>query len=240
LRRGLGGLIDLLLPRLCPICRAANLTSASAECCADCSAQVRPLPAGCCSRCALPFVADAGSSHRCAACLREPPPYSHVYAAGLYDGSLKRALQLFKYSGAVDLDRFLAGLLTPLLSCLKGDEILVPVPLHPRRLRRRSYNQSLLLARVLARNLQISLDRALLRRIAATPSQQGLDARQRAVNLQGAFRCQARLAGETLLVIDDVMTTGATLSACSRALLEAGAGRVDVAVVARSPRHGTG
>ena len=236
LRAGLGGLVDLLFPRLCPVCRNAPLAE-SQPFCPGCTERIEPLPPGRCSRCALPFVAVAGSTHLCADCLRHEPPFGRVHAAGLYAGSLKQALQLFKYSGAIELDRTLARLLCAMLPPLSGDEILLPVPLHPQRLRHRGYNQSLLLARAMACILQIPLERTLLERVVATPSQQGLDARQRMSNLHGAFRCRRRLQGERMLLVDDVMTTGATLAACSYALLDAGAGSVDGAVVGRAPRH---
>ncbi len=244
LRRGrdqvvqtLTSLVDLLFPRLCPICRTATLAASDPPCCTTCLADLQPLPEGRCSRCALPFVAGCGSSHLCADCLRKVPPYQRVIAAGLYAGSLKQALQRFKYEGAVDLDGLLADLLVSALPPLNGEEILVPVPLHPHRLRQRTYNQTLLLARAMARNLQIPLNHAMLERTLDSPSQQGLSAAQRAGNLRGAFCCNQPLAGQTLLLVDDVMTTGATVDACSRTLLEAGAGRVDVLVVARAPRH---
>lgn len=195
------------------------------------------MPSGRCSRCALPFPATSSSGHLCADCVRQLPPFTAVYAAGLYEGALKRALLRFKYNGAVDLDQSLAKLLQLQLPPLNGDEIIVPVPLHSQRLRSRSYNQALLLARALAQNLQLSLEQAMLKRTVDSHSQQGLDARQRALNLRGAFTCAHRLDGRTLLLIDDVMTTGATVSVCSRALLDAGAERVIVAVIARAARH---
>ncbi len=229
-------LFDLFFPRACPVCMAL-LPPAAAFFCPACTDAVSPLPEGRCSCCALPFLATTASSHLCSDCSRQSPPFAAVFAAGLYDGALKQALHRFKYSAAVDLDRPLAGFLQSHLPPLSGDELIVPVPLHLHRLRRRGYNQSLLLARVLARTLQISLDKEILQRVVDSHSQQGLDARQRARNLCNAFVCTRRLSGETLLLIDDVMTTGATVAVCSQTLLDAGAGRVIVGVIARAPRH---
>jgi len=164
------------------------------------------------------------------------PEFSAVYAAGLYAGALKKALQRFKYAGAVDLDRPLARLL---LAEIPSDgllDVIVPVPLHSARLRQRGYNQSLLLAKVLAHNLQIPVDQTVLQRIVDSHSQQGLGARQRTQNLRAAFRGISRLDGRSVLLVDDVMTTGATVSACTQALFEVGVKTVNIAVIARAPR----
>jgi ComF family protein len=231
------GLLDLFLPRLCPIC-LARAASDQDSFCPACRAAIQPLPAGHCSRCALPFRATDSSSHLCADCSRQSPPFRQVYVAGLYQGALKEALQGFKYQGRVDLDRSLAQLLIGLLAdeSIEAD-LIVPVPLHRHKLRQRGYNQSLLLARLLAHNLQISLGKAMLVRMQAGHSQQGLSAPQRRQNLKGAFRCNRDLSGKRLLLVDDVMTTGATLAVCSQALLDAGAQEVSAAVVARAPRY---
>jgi len=238
--RQIGGLVDLLFPPACPIClRSLPVSAPESPFCALCSSAITPLPPGRCSRCALPFIATSSSSHLCADCCRKLPAFSAVYAAGLYAGALKRALQRFKYSGAVDLDRPLAKLLEIQIPPVVGNEVIVPVPLHLSRLRRRGYNQSLLLARVLAHNLRITLDHSSLRRVVDSHSQQGLDARQRARNLCNAFIGTRRLDGRSVLLVDDVMTTGATVAACTQVLYDVGVRRVNVAVIARAPRHGS-
>ncbi len=150
---------------------------------------------------------------------------------------MKKALQRFKYSGVVDLDKPLAELLFRQMPAVSDDEIVVPVPLHPSRLRQRGYNQSLLIAKILANNLHIRMDYTILQRVLDSPSQQGLDARHRARNLRNSFRGTRRLTGCKILLVDDVMTTGATVSACSQALIDVGAMNVRVAVIARAPRR---
>jgi ComF family protein len=160
-----------------------------------------------------------------------------VTAAGLYAGSLKTALQRFKYAGMIDLDRPLARLLLECLPPALDAEIIVPVPLHVSRLRRRGYNQSLLLAKEMAHKLLLPLRPEILERIVDSHTQQGLSARQRALNLNGAFVAKRRLDGRHILLIDDVMTTGTTLTSCTQALLDAGAAQVSVAVVARAAKH---
>jgi ComF family protein len=153
---------------------------------------------------------------------------------------LKQALQRFKYAGAVELDRPLAKLLAARIPSDSGIDLIVPVPLHPSRLRQRGYNQSLLLARVLAHNLQIPLNQTILRRVVDSHSQQGLGARQRSQNLRAAFSGTGRLDGLSILLVDDVMTTGATVSVCTRALLDIGAISVKISVIARAPRYASG
>ncbi|WP_020677288.1 ComF family protein [Geopsychrobacter electrodiphilus] len=232
----ISGLVDLLFPPVCPICRVL-LRGASSPFCLSCVSNISPLPAGRCSRCALPFVSENSSAHLCAECCRKPPCFSQVSAAGLYAGSLKTALQRFKYSGAIDLDRPLVSLLLPRVSSVDRDDIIVPVPMHVSRLRQRGYNQSLLLAKMLAFKLRRPLCSQVLQRIKDNPPQQGLGARQRALNLGGAFVSPRRLDGRGILLVDDVMTTGATIRACAQALMVAGSGQVRVAVIARAPRH---
>lgn len=244
-------LLDFFFPATCPACAKLFPANDTATFCPTCAESLTPLPAGHCPRCALPFGATS-SEHLCADCARQLPAYQRVFAAGLYAGSLKQAIQRFKYEGGVDLDRCLARLLVPQLADLplEGENLLVPVPLHPRRLRKRGYNQSLLLAKVLLAALQgrqkhaqfktagsVRLEPDLLRRVTDGHQQQGLSARQRALNLRGTMVFTRRLQGENLILVDDVMTTGATVSACAQALLDAGASRVLAAVIARTPRY---
>jgi ComF family protein len=147
----------------------------------------------------------------------------------------------FKYRGDFSLDRPLGGLLATVLETSGRDflpDLIVPVPLHLSRLRQRGYNQSLLLARVLGRRWRKPVPGRLLVRLRPTSPQQGLKAVQRRLNLKGAFATRSALAGQKVLLIDDVMTTGATARECSRTLLSAGAGEVVVAVIGRARLHG--
>lgn len=241
LEQQFGGLVDLLFPPACPVCQLTfRAGSDSPLMCSVCTAAISPLPVGRCSRCALPFGATTNSTHSCHDCLLSPPLYTQVFAAGVYAGSLKHALQRFKYNGAVDLDQMLARLLQSQIPTSSHDDVILPVPLHFTRLRQRGYNQSLLLARVLAHNLQIQLECSILKRVYAARSQQGLSARERVRNLNNAFIGTRRLDGLSVLLIDDVMTTGATVAACTQALLNVGARSVNIGVVARAPRLGIG
>lgn len=234
------GLIRLFLPPACPLCAREMSGSRSGGLCDDCRNEIPPLPASRCPLCALPFACEDGSTHLCESCTRSAPPFTEVTALGAYEGTLRHAVHRFKFQGQLNLDRPLGEMLAEATGGLRNNlspQLLVPVPLHPGRLRQRTYNQSLLLARELGRNLGIPVAPHLLLRRRPTPPQQGLTARVRKNNLQGAFTLQERLAGERILLVDDVMTTGATAAECTRTLLEGGGGEVAVAVLGRARRH---
>ncbi|BCR03592.1 amidophosphoribosyltransferase [Desulfuromonas versatilis] len=236
----LQALLDLLLPPACPLC-GANLPQGPDQppLCPACLAGIRPLESPCCPRCALPYPAEEGTDHLCEPCLRRPPPFAWVAALGLYMGTLQSAVQRLKFSGAIGLDRPLASLLADRFTDQVREfepDLLLPVPLHRDRLRRRSYNQSLLIARVLGRRWGVPVACRSLVRTRDTPPQQALKADIRQRNLQGAFRLLGPLAGERVILVDDVMTTGATARECSRVLLTGGASAVAVTVLARTPR----
>lgn len=227
-------LFDLFLPPACPLCLERLPAGPAAVFCPACLAQLPPLPASRCRRCALPFADADGSDHLCGACLQDPTPsFSRVQAAGHYASLLREAIQRFKYGGTVHLDRPLGALLAARVAP-GNTQVVVPVPLHPARLRQRSYNQSLLLARVLGRQLGLPVVAEMLHRVRPTPPQQGLSARVRRRNLAGAFALAAPAAGRSILLVDDVLTTGSTAGECARVLLAGGATEVEVAVVARA------
>lgn len=239
LQRELIGLADLCFPSVCPLCRQA--LKSSSFFCSSCLEAITPIVSPCCPRCHLPFAAEDGSDHLCQSCLQELPPFLWAKSVGLYDETLRRAVQKFKYQGDFNLDRPLAALMKESMQAFLEDyrpDLLLPVPLYVTRLRQRSYNQALLLAKVLGRRWQVPVASRLLLRIRPTPPQIGLKAAQRRRNLRGAFCLCRPLQGERVLLVDDVMTTGATARECSRTLLDGGAGEVAVAVLARARLHG--
>ena len=239
LRRELTGLSELCFPPVCPLCRQSM--AASEPFCSSCLEAVLPVSPPSCPRCHLPFAGQDGSDHFCQACLQEPPFFLWARSAGLYDETLRLAIQRFKYQGDFNLDRPLAHLLRAALQDLLRQfrpDLLVAVPLHKTRLRQRSYNQALLLARALGRNLDLPAPCRLLVRTRSTPPQIGLKASERRRNLRGVFAVRRQLNGERILLIDDVMTTGATARECCRTLRASGAGEVAVAVLARARLQG--
>lgn len=192
------------------------------------------MPDAHCSRCSLPFDGVSNSPHLCGRCIKQQPVYTKVYAVGLYDQSLRRAIHQFKFNHKVGLDRSLGKLLEQAVVSNLPIDLVVPVPLHRKRLQQRSYNQALLLAREFARIRKLPVANDLLFKVSETGSQQGLSAKERVQNLQGAFMLQGDVSGMTILLIDDVMTTGATVDSCSRVLIEGGALKVYVAVIGRA------
>ncbi len=235
-----GQLLNLLLPPACPLCARSFPHGWSEPFCCRCLEGFSPLPAAHCPCCALPFIAADSSAHLCAQCCRSAPPYAKVYAAGLYQKTLRRAIQQFKFNQLIGLDRPLASLLDRALAEPLSSQLIVPVPMHKQRLKQRSYNQALLLARELGRIRKLPVSHQLLLRQLPSVPQQGLSARERERNLRGAFNVTAGLDGTRVLLVDDVMTTGTTVRESAQALLAAGAGEVKVAVVARAPAETNG
>jgi ComF family protein len=236
LRTEVQGFFDLLFPPACAFCQTTLSLKTQSPFCESCTQGIRPLPSGRCPRCALPFVASDSSSHLCAECSRTLPPFLSVHSAGLYEAGLRELVHRFKFEQGHYLDRGLAQLMHRVLDPVVNPDIIIPVPLHNLRLRQRTYNQSLLLARELAGRLARPVSYCLLERVRNTRQQQGLRAVERAQNLRGAFLCRSQLDGEKILLVDDVMTTGATAAACSRVLLDAGASEVRVVVAGRAGR----
>lgn len=178
-----------------------------------------------------PICAEPGGS--CAPCTDRQPAFAGTVAAGAYRGVAKSAIQALKFKGRRRLAPLLAARLAEAPGFPSGDWLLVPVPLHPERRRKRGFNQAALIAREVARARQLPWREAIERTLATDP-QHVLDRRSRLANLDAAFRCRESLAGRRVLLVDDVMTTGATAQAAALALLAAGAEEVRVLVVART------
>lgn len=217
------------MPR-CLLCREPG--EGDQELCAACIASL-PWNRNACLRCAAPLPA---SDDLCGRCLRRPPPVVETRAAFLYGDPVDRLLPRLKFHRDLAAGRLLAGCMAEAFAALPRPDALVAVPLHPARLRRRGYDQALELARPLADALGIPLMRCALLRMRDTTAQSRLDAKARQRNLRGAFAVPMgmQLPGHIALV-DDVMTTGATLHAAATALRRGGVARVDAWVCARVP-----
>lgn len=201
--------------------------------CPDCLADL-PWLGPACTGCALPLPEDAPAD-RCADCLREPPPWQQAGALFRYEFPVDRLVAAFKYHGRLALAGSFAGLMADQCPPAMRPDLLLPVPLHPRRLRQRGYHQTALLAAGMARQLGAAVDNRSLCRLHDTSMQKTLDTQARQANLAGAFAWGGgALNGRRVLLVDDVMTTGATLRALCPPLLAAGAARVDVMVIART------
>ncbi len=172
----------------------------------------------------------------CGACQRRPPPFAHCQAAFRYQDPIPELIAGLKFRHRLNLGRLLGTLLADHLSRQAGPlpDAIVPVPLHPRRLRERGFNQSLEIARVVGRTLALPIDRHCCARLLPTTPQARLERQARLRNLRGAFRATPGLDGLHLALLDDVVTTGTTVGELTRVLQRAGAARVDVWAVART------
>jgi ComF family protein len=238
-RRLAGAALDLLLPPRCLKCGIA-VTVAHALCPA-CWRGITFLAAPCCACCGLPFDYELGPEALCGACARELPPYTRARAALRYDEESRRLILAFKHGDRLQLAPALAGWMRRAGAGLLAEaHVIVPVPLHWTRLFARRYNQAAVLAHALAAEGPPVLADALLRR-RRTPSQGKRNAAARRRNVAGAFAVHPdrSVGGKRVLLIDDVLTTGATVGECARVLKRAGAADVDVLTLARTVREET-
>lgn len=230
-----GRALDVALPTLCPACREPV---GGDGLCAPCWSKLALIAPPYCERLGIPFAYDPGPGVLSMQAIADPPAYHRARAAVRYDDVAKSLVHALKYGDRLDLaptmGRWMARAGRELL---EGADALVPVPLHWRRLWARRFNQSALLAKAIAQHSGVAVADAALKRVKATTQQVGLSQAQRAENVQGAFRVaddrKAEVAGRRLVLIDDVLTSGATSDACTRALLRAGARNVDLLVFAR-------
>jgi ComF family protein len=243
-RRGWARWLDLLLPAPCAGCGAGLRGAPNPWFCERCWGALPTFSGPVCDRCGVPFAAPesvfAGLAFMCGTCMTKAPPFELARALGPYDGVLAVAVKMLKYGGQTGLAPVLVDRLDSQALQAHPPEVwdvdgVVPVPLHVRRLRARGYNQAARLARALARRIDRPLVEDVLARVVPTAPQVGQNHAARARNVRDAFRVERpdRVAGRTLLLVDDVITTGATARACARALRRAGADRVYVWTVAR-------
>lgn len=230
-------LLNFILPPVCPLCRA--LVSENKTVCSACWSQIQFIAAPHCPQCAKPFeFGSATNDLKCAKCLSTPPAYQATRAVFKYDDFSRKLILPFKHYNAIHIGPLLAQwMYTAGKDVLTESDFLIPVPLHWTRLLRRGYNQAAILSKELSRLSHIPSHLKILERVKLTPLQGSLTPKQRQENVQNAFSVPSsalpQVKGKILVLIDDVITTGATLDACAKALVKAGAKEVRVLAVGR-------
>ncbi len=237
----LTALLDILFPPRCHACKAFIPDAGPIHLCAACRTACTMITSPLCTRCGMPFLTELGPDHLCGPCITEPPRFTAARAAALFEGPVRELIHRFKYNGRVQFCRPLSILalehLRPFAEAASAD-LVIPVPLHSKRLRQRGFNQAVLLGRILAREWRVPFSVRILRRTRATLPQINLSAAERIANVRGAFGVTDPdfLQGKRVILVDDVLTTGSTVGECARMLIGAGAAGVHVVTIARAPR----
>ena len=215
-----------VLEQDCLLCAASNARDILCETCAS---ELARLEEPRCPRCAIPTE----HGEVCGRCLTSPPHFDATLAAYRYDFPLDKLVQSFKYGQRLALGVYFGQQLAALGKRIVAD-LIIPLPLHPERLRARGFNQALEIARPVGKALSLPIDATSCRRMRNTPAQTRLAWRDRAKNVRGAFHCSSDFTGRRVILVDDVMTTGASLDECARTLKLHGAAEITLLVVARA------
>lgn len=235
------GIADVIFPPRCITCSAMLQEHGPHPFCPQCAAGIRYIRSPLCPRCGIPFTAPGEEDHLCGECLVTRRPFAIARAVGLYEETLLTAIHLFKYRGRIGIGKSLGDIMADFAGGIwdmKVFDLIMPVPLHRKRLQERGFNQAVILARKIAKRFSLPLDFLTLRRKVFTAPQVGLGHEERSANVRGAFTLwkPERVAGKRVLLVDDVYTTGSTLAECAGTLLDAGADSVAVLTLARAFR----
>jgi ComF family protein len=232
----LGNLLNLLFPSKCPVCGSRSDDHLYNPFCTKCWIGIEKYSGPACNICGIPTVSPLTIT--CESCLKTRPPFSKVLYYGVYEGVLKEAIHLLKFNGVKRLSKPL-GLMLSELQIPNADRI-VPVPLNHKNLKQREFNQTASISRHLSKELKIPLMLNALKKTKDTLPQTDVTGKERLKNVKNAFKVSSMVEGLNLLLVDDVITTGATVRECAKALIKAGAKSVTVVALARSmPKQNT-
>lgn len=228
-------LLDLFFPKTCPGC--GKIASSHELFCPDCNKALAFIRPPLCPICGTPL--KSGQSHVCGPCLKEPPFFKAGRSCAIYDGPLRNAIAHFKYQGITALAKPLSMIMINTLSSFikkASVDLILPIPLHIKRLRQRGFNQALLLANELGKKFELPTGRSVLKKVKETLPQVGLSRAERRKNVRGSFRVISPedMKDKSILLVDDVFTTGTTVNECSKVLIKAGAKDVFVVTLART------
>ena len=220
----------MLFPETCPVCHETSSDHTIAPICTGCWDSIQPYEGPKCNKCGIPLNSD--SSITCGECIKDEPAYKSVRTFGLYKGPLRKAINLLKYHNMKRLSKPLSEKI--LRMEIPQVDAVIPIPLYKDRLRQREFNQSALLAKYTAKDTGASLLVDCLVKVKDTMPQVGLSSRERRQNIRNAFGVEKKelIKGKNILLMDDVITTGATVRECSRVLKKAGAGNIYVMALA--------
>ena len=221
---------QLVFPQFCLLCQESVKTN-QLSICTPCMAELPWLSAGnCCPHCGLVSQSNSPCGH----CLKSPPTFDATHALFAYGYPIDAVLQQYKYGSALTIAELFGQLLVNNRKASQLPDLLIPMPLHPQRLAERGFNQAVEIARIVAHALQLPLDTRACRRVRFSAPQATLPLKQRVKNMRNAFSCERKLDGLKVALLDDVMTTGASLNALATAVKKAGAATVECWVIART------
>jgi ComF family protein len=234
----LRSLFQFFLPSQCYCCERF-LQEGRQGLCSDCLSAIHWIAPPFCTRCGIPFVSQEARSHLCGICSEKHRYFTIARALGFYEGPLREAIHRWKYEGKTYLTPLFGEWMTKAYSTyweVNLFDLLIPVPLHPQRLRERGFNQALLLVKELSCRIGIPYRKRILEKRKPTVPQVNLSGLEREKGVKGVFRLseEAAVDGKTVLLVDDVYTTGATVNECAKVLLAGGADRVDVFTLAHA------
>ncbi len=233
-------LLSHLFPSRCILCSntVENSSENRVEICAGCYKKL-PHNQECCVRCALPLADVRAKEILCGRCIQKSPKYDYAHSLFRYEEEIIRLVHQLKFSAKISFARSIGELLLDLADKLdEKPDCILPVPLHSSRIRQRGFNQSIEISRVLAKAMNLPIEYSVIKRHRSTVAQTGLNAKQRQKNIRGAFSVIEKINHQHILIIDDVMTTGATVNELASLLKKNGVYRVGVLCIARAPVKG--